>query len=334
MSSTVIQEPTPAQVAGGAEGDAEFFPVRVARKEQVAQGIYLMELRHPEGGELPACTAGSHITVAVPNGSRRNYSLCSDPARSDAWEIAIKRDAAGRGGSISMADDVQPGQLLQVTAPRNNFELSPRARSFLFIAGGIGTTPILSMMRHLQGSGVTRFKLLYLARDLECTAFARELQEEFAGKVTVHHDFGDRARAIDLWPLLESPSGAHIYCCGPQGLMEAVKDMSGHWPSGTVHFESFGVDARLEASNQPFQVRLASGAVFEVGAHESILEALRERGIRVSSSCESGTCGSCRVGLLEGEAEHRDMVLSEEEQCANIMVCVSRAKTPELLLDL
>jgi phthalate 4,5-dioxygenase reductase component len=145
---------------------------------------------------------------------------------------------------------------------------------------------------------------------------------------------GDPARALDLWPMLETPSSAHIYCCGPQGLMDAVKDMSGHWTSGSVHFESFGVDARVEASNRPFQVRLASGPVFEVGVHESILEALRARGIRVSSSCESGTCGSCRVGLLEGQAEHRDMVLDESEHASQIMVCVSRAKTPELLLAL
>ena len=334
MRNTDIQEPRPASATSGTDAGEEFFSVRVVRKEQVAQGIFLMELRHPDGDELPPFTAGSHITVLVPNGSRRNYSLCSDPARQDVWEIAIKRDPAGRGGSMSMVDDVQAGQILHVTAPRNNFELSPRARSFQFIAGGIGITPIISMMRHLKSTGNSRFKLLYLARDPDCTAFSRELKEEFPGQVTIHHDFGDRARALDLWPFLETPSNAHIYCCGPQGLMDAVKDMSGHWTSGTVHFESFGVDARIEASNRPFQVRLASGPVFEVGSHESILEVLRKHGIRVSSSCESGTCGSCRVGLLGGLAEHRDMVLQESEHSCQIMVCVSRAKTPEILLAL
>jgi len=320
---------------GVPETEPDFFALKVAHKEEVAQGIYLFELRHPDGAPLPAFTAGSHLTVQVPSGVRRNYSLCGDPADSAAWRIAVKRDERGRGGSISMADEVQAGQLLSVSAPRNNFELAAHAKDFIFIAGGIGITPILSMMRQLKRTGAGTFKLYYCTRDAAGTAFLGELQSEFPGHVNIHHDNGDMAQALDLWPVFEKPTSSHVYCCGPKGLMESVADMSGHWPSSSVHFESFGVDATVYAENTPFNVRLArSGRAVEVSAGQTILEALRGSGLRVASSCESGTCGTCKTGLLAGEAEHRDMVLTDEEKAGHIMVCVSRAKSPELVLDL
>ena len=311
-----------------------FFKLQVVRKEAVAQGICLFELRHPEGDPLPTFTPGSHLTVEVPNGVRRNYSLCSDPADTGAWQIAVKRDERGRGGSVSMADDVQAGQLLSVSAPRNNFELASHAAESIFVAGGIGITPILSMMRHLKRANAA-FKLYYCTRDAGSTAFIHELQSGFAGQVQIHHDNGDINQALDLWPVFEKPGAAHIYCCGPKGLMDSVADMSGHWPSGSVHFESFGVDATVYAENTPFIVRLQnSGKTLEVSAEQTILEALRGAGLHVASSCESGTCGTCKTRLLAGDVEHRDMVLTDEEKADHIMVCVSRAKSPELVLDL
>lgn len=316
--------------------EPEFFNVRVSKKLALAGGIFWFELRLPDGGNLPAFTAGAHITVQVPGGARRNYSLCSNPADTGWYQIAVKRDSAGRGGSISMADEVHEGALLAISAPRNNFELHPRAIKFLFVAGGIGITPVLSMMRHLKTQGNDNFKLIYCTRDAASTAFFDELSRpEFAPHVQLHHDHGDLNQAFDFWPIFESPSNAHVYCCGPRGLMEAVTDMSGHWPPSAIHFESFGVDAAANAANTAFTVRLQrSGEVIAVGAEQSILEALRACGHRVTSSCESGTCGSCRTGLLSGEVEHRDMVLSDDEKVSNIMVCVSRAKSPEIVLDL
>lgn len=314
---------------------ADFLPLLVRRREVLAEGICLLELGDPEGAELAEFSAGSHLTVQVPNGARRNYSICSDPADRRLYQLAIKRDAAGRGGSVSMCDDVTLGQLLLVSQPRNNFRLAERARKFLFVAGGIGITPILSMLRHLRHAEGVAWQLIYLTRDARSTAFLGELRSGFPGQVTVHHDQGQFDKGLDLWPLFETPTDAHIYCCGPSGLMDSVRDMTGHWPSGTVHFESFGVDAAMYALNAPFQVRLQrSGTLVQVGAQQSILEALRASGHRVPSSCESGTCGSCRTRLLGGEPEHRDMVLSEDEKSTNIMVCVSRARTVELLLDL
>jgi phthalate 4,5-dioxygenase reductase subunit len=312
-----------------------FMPLRVARKVVVARDITYFELRDPSGAALPPYTPGAHLTVELPGGARRNYSLCGDCADQSVYPIAVKRDAAGRGGSMTMTDQVEEGDLLQVSAPRNNFELHPRASSFLFIAGGIGITPILSMMRYLRRMGSKPFRLIYITRDAEGSAFLEALQGEFAEHVQVHHTREGTPQPLDLWPVFENPTAEHVYCCGPRPLMDAVADMSGHWPTGNIHFESFGVDAAVNATNTAFDVRLArSGAKVHVEAEESLLDALRRCGVRVASSCESGTCGTCRTGLLEGEAEHRDMVLLEEERPHQIMVCVSRAVSAELVLDL
>ena len=332
----MIVSPSSPGGAGTAPAEADFFKVRVVRKVELAGGIHLFELHDAQGNALPAFTAGAHLTVEVPGGVRRNYSLCSAPSEAKFYQIAVKRDAAGRGGSISMADDVHEGDLLGISAPRNNFALHPRAEKFLFIAGGIGITPILSMMRHLKMQGHHDFKLIYCTRDAPSTAFLPELTApEFSQHVQLYHDHGDINNAFDFWPVFETPTKAHVYCCGPRGLMDAVADMSGHWPSGSVHFESFGVDASTYAANTAFTVRLQkTGITIGVSSEQTILQALRGAGLRVPSSCESGTCGSCRTPLLAGQAEHRDMVLTDDEKATQIMVCVSRAKSSELVLDL
>src|SRR3982751_6140294 len=191
------------------------LPVRIARVERVAADIHLFELRGLGGGELPAWTAGSHISVWSPNGSVRKYSLCNDPAETHRYEIAVKRDPAGRGGSVDLVDNTAAGDRLEISAPHNAFDLAPKAASFIFIAGGIGITPIMSMMRALNADG-RRYKLYYLTRSREHTAFADELAgDDFRGKVVIHHDGGDSGRSFDLWPVLEKPSSAHVYCCGP-----------------------------------------------------------------------------------------------------------------------
>ena len=331
---TLFVNVAPSPLTTGPE--PPFFELRVARKTLLARDIHGFELRHPQAAALPPFTAGSHLTVQVPGGARRNYSLCGDPADDGVYQIAVKRDAHGRGGSVAMADRVHEGDLLSVSAPRNNFELHPRATSFLFIAGGIGITPIMSMLRHLVAQGRDQFRLVYCTRDAPGTAFLDELSRpQFAGRVQLHHDHGDAAKALDFWPLFETPGSAHVYCCGPRALMDAVADMSGHWPTGAIHFESFGVDASIYAANTAFTVRLhKAGTSVPVSAQQTILEALRARGHHVPSSCESGTCGSCRTGLLAGVAEHRDMVLRDDERATQIMVCVSRAASAELVLDL
>jgi phthalate 4,5-dioxygenase reductase subunit len=326
----------PNALANAPAAEAAFAPLLVRARTEIAQGIFQFDLERPDAAPLPAFTPGAHITVSTPSGARRNYSLCSAPSNQRLYQIAVKRDAHGRGGSVSMADRVSAGDTLLASAPRNNFELPERASEILFIAGGIGITPIMSMLRHLREHGQTPWRLRYLTRDAAGTAFLDELRNApYAGRALIHHDQGDPDQALDLWPLLERPTRAHVYCCGPRGLMDSVRDMSGHWPSANIHFESFGVDAGMAADDKPFRVRLArSGALVEVGASQSILQALRASGVSVASSCESGTCGTCRVGLIEGQAEHRDMVLLQDEQADQIMVCVSRSRSGELLLDL
>lgn len=315
--------------------ESPFSDLQVARKRALAKDIVFFELRHPQGLALPAFTAGAHLTVQTPAGMRRNYSLCNDPADAYSYQIAVKRDASGRGGSIAMADQLSEGSLLKVSQPRNNFALDPRAQRVLFIAGGIGITPTLSMMRFLKRTGAAPWRLIYCTRDAAHTAFLPELHAEFPSEIQVHHDGGNPAHALDLWAEFEKPGLAQVYCCGPKGLMDSVADMSGHWPSGSIHFESFGIDASALPPNTPFTVRLhQSGTQVPVGASQSILEALRASGHPVASSCESGTCGTCRTSLLAGEADHRDMVLLDDEKSRHIMVCVSRAKSAELVLDL
>lgn len=315
--------------------DEAFVSVRVAGRRAVASSTVCYEFVSLDGTPLPAFTPGAHLTVVTPTGVRRNYSLCSDASDTTRYEIAVKRDGSGRGGSISMVDDLHDGAHLRISAPRNNFELTARATDFIFIAGGIGITPLLSMMRYLRRSDSAKFKLYYCTRDAESTAFLELLRDEFADRVVLHHDLGDINNAYDFWPVLATPNRAHVYCCGPKGLMDSVADMSGHWPSGSIHFESFGVDAKAFAENVAFSVRMQkSGSAISVGKEQTLLEALRANGYTVRSSCESGTCGSCKTGLISGDVEHRDMVLSDHQRADYIMPCVSRAQRGELVLDL
>lgn len=312
-------------------------PLVVSRKQQIARDIHLFELRDPAGAALPAFTAGAHLPLQVPSGAMRQYSLCNDPQETDRYQVAVKREAAGRGGSVSLVDGIDEGDTLRVGEPQNLFALSDKARSFILVGGGIGITPMMAMVRQLQAEGLRPFRLYYFTRDAEGTAFLDELREpELAGRVMVHHDHGDPAQSFDLWKIFEKvASGAHVYCCGPKGLMDTVKDMTGHWPDSAIHFESFGGDTQPRADDRPFEVVLQrSGQRVAVGARQSILEALRQAGTTVPSSCESGTCGSCKVPLLEGEADHRDLVLLPEERASQVMVCVSRARGDCLVLDL
>lgn len=312
------------------------IPLTVASKQTLAPNIVLFELAHPQGQALPEFTPGAHITVQAPNGMRRSYSLCGAPADTQRWQIAIQREANGRGGSCSMVDAVNVGDVLPTLPWRNDFELKSNAASYIFVAGGIGITPILSMVQHVLSQGQSNFKLYYCTRDAAHTAFADLLSApELAGKVHIHHDQGDMAQAFDFWPVFERPTQAHVYCCGPQGLMDSVRDMTGHWPPEHIHFESFGVAQTAFLPNTPFDVVLnTSNLRVHVPAELSILDALRACGHGISSSCESGTCGTCRTGLLAGEAEHRDLVLRPDEHSQHIMVCVSRARGSELVLDL
>ncbi len=310
-------------------------PLRVTRADKIADGIHLFELRDPGGAALPPFSAGAHIAIRTPNGLLRKYSLCNDPSERDRYQVAIKRETNGRGGSANLIDAVKAGDELMVAPPVNDFGLPPRATDFLFIAGGIGITPMMAMIREVQAQG-KRFRLYYCTRSPETTAFTQELSApEFAGKVVIHHDQGDPTCSLDLKPILaERKNREHLYCCGPRPLMEAVRRMTDHWSPTAVHFEAFSEAETHKPGDKPFRARLAkSGRVIDVPATKTILEVLRENGLEVPSSCETGTCGTCRTKMLAGEADHRDLVLAEHERADTIMICVSRAKSDEITLD-
>ena len=311
------------------------MPLRVTRNEPIADGINLIEFRDPADKPLPEFSAGAHITIRVPNGLLRKYSLCNDPAERDRYRVAVKREANGRGGSAELVDRVKAGDELMVAPPVNDFGLPQRAQDFLFIAGGIGITPMMAMIKQVQAQG-KRFRLFYCTRSAETTAFVEELSKpEYAGLVTIHHDQGDPSCSLDLKPILaERKNREHLYCCGPRPLMEAVRHFTDHWSSTAVHFEAFSEAETHKPDDKPFKVRLAkSGKVIEVPVSKTILEVLREAGLEVPSSCETGTCGTCRTKLLAGEADHRDLVLADHERKDQIMICVSRARTDEITID-
>jgi phthalate 4,5-dioxygenase reductase component len=311
------------------------MPLRVTRNDKIADGIHLFEFRDAVGQPLPRFSAGAHIAIQVPGGLLRKYSLCNDPAERDRYQVAVKREANGRGGSSNLIDKVKTGDTLMVTPPINDFGLPQRAQDFLFIAGGIGITPIMAMIREVRAQN-KRFRLFYCTRSPETTAFRDELSAlEFKDSVTIYYDGGDPARALDLKPILaERKNREHMYCCGPRPLMEAVRAMTDHWSSAAVHFEAFSEAETHKPTDKPFKVRLArSGDVIDVPTTKTILEALREHGLDVPSSCETGTCGTCRTKMLVGQADHRDLVLAEHERADTIMICVSRAKSDEITID-
>jgi len=327
--------PAPREVLGL----SELLDVRVKRVTVEAEDIRSFEFVDPRAKVLPPFTAGAHLDVHLPNGLVRQFSLCNDPREAHRYVVAVLREPGGRGGSACMHDVVREGDEVTITVPRNHFPLHEDARRHLLIAGGIGITPILAMVRRLAALGAD-YTLHYCTRSPQKTAFRTELMAEpFAGHVRFHHDGGDPAKGLDVRALLaQVETGTHVYCCGPIGLMHAVTDASRHWPLGTVHFEFFATDPSVaEGPNQGFEVEIAStGAVYQVPPGKTVLEVLRDMGHDVDSSCEEGLCGTCIVDVLEGEPDHRDLVLDDEEKKSNklMTVCCSRAKSARLKLDL
>jgi vanillate O-demethylase ferredoxin subunit len=316
--------------------------LRVERITPVAEDIRTYELVPAQGGTLPPFEAGSHLDVHIPGGLQRQYSLCNDPEERHRYVIAVQREAQGRGGSRTMHEKVHPGTVLTTSAPRNSFPLL-YAQEYVLVAGGIGITPLLSMAHALKRQGA-RWHLHYCTRSPERTAFRELLASSgFASHVTVHHDGGDPARGLDVKALLATrPAGGRLYCCGPAGLMRAVYEAAVHhqWPREKVHFEAFsaeGTSAIGDQADVEFQVVVRStGATYPIPPGESVLNVLRRNGLSIDSGCESGSCGTCLTRIVEGKPDHRDTYLSdaERDECREMLVCVSRARSQKLVLDL
>jgi vanillate O-demethylase ferredoxin subunit len=313
--------------------------VKVLRKSQEAQDVASFELVKPDGSALPAFSAGSHIDVQLPGGLTRQYSLCNDAAEKHRYRIAVLRDAGSRGGSAAMHDAVKEGDTLLISEPRNHFPLVHAQRTLLF-AGGIGVTPLLAMAQRLATLDAD-FTLHYCTRSAGRTAFRHEIAGAgFAPSVQFHFDDGAPAQKLDLDRALGAPqAGTHIYVCGPTGFIDAVVKAADRlgWSKEQVHLEYFGGAPQDTAGDRAFQVKIASsGAVYDVPADRSVVQALQSHGIEILTSCEQGVCGTCITRVLQGECDHRDLYFTDEEKSAQdqFTPCCSRAKSPLLVLDL
>jgi vanillate monooxygenase ferredoxin subunit len=312
--------------------------LQVGRLDAVTPWIREVELISTDGA-LPPFTAGAHIDVTLGNGIERSYSLLNDPAETNRYVIAVLREIESRGGSTFVHDHLRAGDRLVSTPPIDNFAINEAGENHILIAGGIGVTPLKSMAHRLtaRGANVT---MHYCARDLARAAYLDALRALLGERLTVHLDGGDPARGLDVAALLaKRPSAAHVYVCGPAGLIRAVREAARDWPKGTVHYELFRgdeADVAPRSSDQPFEIMLArAGKRLTVPADKSILEVLRTNGFKIKTLCKEGVCGTCRVGLLSGKADHRDEVLTDEQRTHSIQVCVSRALPNEtLVLDL
>ncbi|WP_027797425.1 PDR/VanB family oxidoreductase [Paraburkholderia acidipaludis] len=314
--------------------------VEVVRKWDEAHGICGFELRRPDRGPLPAFSAGAHIDVHLPGGFVRQYSLCGSPSCQDRYEIAVLRDVQGRGGSMAIHDDVRQGDLIRIGTPRNLFPLDAEAQRHLLLAGGIGVTPILSMAEHLAAAG-TPFEMHYCTRSSERTAFVERLADPaFRERVQFHFDDAGADQAFDLAAVLAAATAqTHLYVCGPRGFMEAVlaEARAQGWAEHRLHYEFFSALVQEAGTDTAFEVRIASsGASVEVPPGCTVIAALARHGVEVLTSCEQGVCGTCMTRVLEGQPDHRDSYLTDEEKAAGeyFMPCCSRARSPVLILDL
>ena len=313
--------------------------VKVVKKTQEAVDIVSLELVTTDGSLLPSFSAGSHIDVHLSNGLIRQYSLCNDPSEQQRYLIGVLRDPNTRGGSAAVHDQLEPGAQLQISAPKNHFELMPAKRSLLF-AGGIGVTPILCMADQLAQSDAV-YEMHYCSRSPEHTAFhARLLASSFSDRVNFHFDNGDAEQKMALSSLLAKvDADTQIYVCGPAGFIDHVVNTakSQGWTSAQLHVEHFGAQALEDASDSAFEVKLAStGKVYAIPADKTIIAVLAEHGIELPFSCEQGVCGTCITRVLEGIPDHRDQYFTEDELALNdqFTPCCSRSKSPLLVLDL
>jgi ferredoxin-NADP reductase len=309
----------------------------VAARTPLADGVIALDLVSHNGRDLPAWTPGAHVDVLLAPGLERQYSLCGDLHDRSRWRVAVLREDGGRGGSVQLHDTVEEGQRLRVRGPRNHFAftVTPGTR-YAFIAGGIGITALRAMVATAEESGAD-WTLDYAGRSRATMAFVAELTAAHPDRVTVHA--ADEGGRLDVRSLLAQPrSDTAVYVCGPTRLIDAVEETLADWPPTALHAERF--EAREFGEPvwaDPFEVELAlSGATVTVEPGESVLDAVAAEGVVVLSSCRVGTCGTCETPVLEGPVEHRDSVLTPAEQAEDLvmMICVSRAAGPRLVLDL
>jgi vanillate O-demethylase ferredoxin subunit len=327
----------PPAEAPSAPAPAEAMELRVQSIGWLAESIRSFEFRAPDGTALPPFTAGAHIDVALPGDLSRSYSLINPPQPGDRYVVAVNRDRNSRGGSAYMCEALRAGDTLRVTAPRNNFPLAEYAALSVFVAGGIGITPILGMIGRLEELGRS-WRLHYAVRNRAQAAFLDRLAEYEAappGRVHLHVD-AEAGRLLDVAGIVKGEAhGTELYCCGPAPMIDAFVAASAGRDLDRIHIERFtGTGGKPTGT---FTVVLArSKREFVIPAGETIMEVLMQAGIRVAHSCREGVCGTCETRVIEGVPDHKDNVLSARERASNklIMICCSGARTNRLVLDL
>ncbi|MCJ1887243.1 PDR/VanB family oxidoreductase [Pseudomonas sp. LA21] len=314
--------------------------VRIESIVDEALDIRSFRLVRSDGQPFDIYEPGAHVDVTGPTGVTRQYSLCSPPDDRVAYLVAVKKEAASRGGSSALHEQGREGMELEMGAPRNLFRIAPEASEHVLFAAGIGVTPLLSMAYKLNASGQP-YRLHYFARSPEHAAFARLLESEaFAGKVEFHYGVEPADLDGELSACVERAStAAHVYTCGPAPFMNKVVEVASRTrPADNIHLEHFQADpAANSAPAGSFEVELASsGVVLQVPADASLVDVLQAHGCDIDTECREGICGTCIVEVLDGEPEHRDNCLSTKEKAANkqICACVSRARSARLVLDL
>ena len=312
----------------------EILELVVVEKEQLADGVVRLSMSRADRGELPPWEPGAHVDLHLGEPAVvRQYSLCSSPAERDHYQIAVLREPQSRGGSSYVHDHLSPGDRVLVSAPRNNFPLV-QARRYVFVAGGIGITPILPMIEAAERTGA-QWTLLYGGRTIASMAFVPELVAR-GDRVALRPQ--DEWGLLDLAGLLEAPApDTVVYCCGPEPLLRAVQEQCASWPPGALHAERFAPAEGVEhGPDTEFDVELAlSGVTLTIPPGRTIIEVATEAGVPVVYSCEEGTCGVCETPVLEGVPDHRDSVLTKEQrrEGACMMPCVSRARSARLVLN-
>ncbi|QWT22807.1 PDR/VanB family oxidoreductase [Subtercola sp. PAMC28395] len=313
----------------------EEFDATVTELAVVASDVLLVTLERADGAAFPAWTPGAHIDLVLSAGVERQYSLCSDPADTNRWQIAVLRESAGRGGSEYVHTALSAGHTLRVRGPLNHFVFDESER-YVFVAGGIGITPLLPMIRAADAAGAD-WTLAYAGRSEGAMAFARELRAGHPERVDIYaSDVGERLALDALFEDVDDST--MVYCCGPTRLLDAALELAHDWPSGRLRVERFEArDVGAPVREESFEVELElSGLTLTVPPEKTILEVVEEAGVLVLSSCREGTCGTCETPVVSGEVDHRDSVLTPEEQADNevMMICVSRAACPRLVLEL
>ena len=308
---------------------SELIDVRVASIRELTPVIREYCLQ-PLSGNLPGFSAGSHVQLRLPNGRRNAYSLLGDPADTRDYRIAVRHQEQSRGGSRYLHQSLRAGDQLQISAPANLFALQSDAREHLLLAAGIGITPFLAATHELLRQGAD-FELHYAYRAGSSDAYLAELRQRLGTRL---HEYPAGSRRLDVGALLaERPLGTHVYACGPQSLLLDLQEQAAAlgWSPRRVHWEAF---ASAEPG-LPFRVELArSGQQLDVGAEESLLEALEAAGVEVPNLCRGGVCGQCQTPYLKGDVEHRDLFLSNDERASSLMPCVSRGCGSPILLDI